>query len=86
MEGRNNGELFSSTHAEMDALLKAKRAFGVAFEKHAKKMKLYVIRIKADGSFTNAKPCRYCQEHLFNAGLKSKNIFYTDENGKWKNL
>ena len=81
MRGRNNDEEFSSTHAEMDALLRAKRALGIAFNKHVKKMKIYVIRVNKKGELSNAKPCCFCESTLLAHGLKPKNIFYSNENG-----
>jgi deoxycytidylate deaminase len=87
MVGRDNEKVFSSIHAEMDALLKAKRMLGEEqFKKNAKKMKLYVLRVKKNGSIGLAKPCKHCQKHLFEAGLLPKNIYYTTNNGKWENM
>lgn len=86
MKDEHNGEVYSSHHAEMDALLKAKRALGTSFEKHAKRMKLFVLRVDKMGNLAMAKPCRHCKKKLLDAGLLKKNIYFTDRNGEWKTL
>jgi hypothetical protein len=42
---------------------------------------IHVTRFLQDGTPTMARPCRLCQKHLFDAGVKS--VRYTDWNGLW---
>lgn len=86
MEDKHSGEHYSSHHAEMDALLKAKRALGTSFDRHVKKMKLFVLRVDRRGNITMAKPCRHCERKLMNAGLLRKNIYFTNYNGEWETM
>lgn len=61
-----------STHAEVDAVLKARRKIDLTGSK------IYVLRIrKGDGEIANAKPCEMCQHILFNYGIK-KAIYTVD--------
>jgi deoxycytidylate deaminase len=53
-----------STHAEMDAVLKARGKIDL------RGSKIYVIRTKLSGGLGMAKPCEICQHILFNYGVK----------------
>lgn len=54
----------SSTHAEMAAILAKRKK--VRFEGS----KIYVVRLRADGSLGMAKPCQMCENVLRNYGIK----------------
>lgn len=58
-------------HAEVDAIMGQRRK--IRFEG----AKVYVVRIKSDGTVGNAKPCEMCQHVLFNYGFKK--AYYTTE-------
>jgi len=64
-----------SGHAEMILLSKVK---------NIRRKTIYVTRFLYDGTPTMARPCRLCQQHLYDAGVKS--IRYTDWNGLWNTL
>jgi len=80
------GEMFSSMHAEIDAVFRAQRILGATFERNLKKIKLYVLRVSAYGEKTMARPCVHCQIKLKETGLQPKNIYYTNHNGEWESL
>lgn len=61
-----------TTHAEVDGILKKRRK--IRFEDS----KVFVVRIRSDGSVGDAKPCEMCQDVLYNYGVK-KAIFTTSE-------
>ena len=69
-----------SRHAEMHVLKKLPRFAD------AKKIKLYVLRIRANGSYGMAKPCKFCQEQLKDRGFLPRNIRHTDWEGEWKRM
>jgi hypothetical protein len=85
MRGKQNPEVeFSTTHAEMDSLLKAKRILPEdKWDKSVKKMKMFITRVNPGCVRSMAKPCFYCQRELKKSGFLAKNIFYTDYSGKW---
>lgn len=58
-----------STHAEMDAVLKVRNKTDL------RGTKIYVARVKADGSIGMSRPCCICQQVLYNYGIKR--AFYT---------
>ena len=45
---------------------------------------VYVARFLRDGTPTMARPCKHCQRHLFEHGVRR--VRYTDWNGKWKKM
>lgn len=65
--GRRNYCL--STHAEMDAVLKARNSTDLSG------CKIYVSRLLKLGGVANARPCPICQDVLKNYGIKR--AFYT---------
>lgn len=58
-------------HAEVAAIISKRKK--IRFEGS----KIYVVRIKSDGTVGNAKPCEMCQHVLFNYGVKR--AFYTTD-------
>lgn len=54
----------STVHAEIDAILLKRKK--LRFEG----AKIYVARVRSDGTVGNAKPCEMCQHVLFNYGIK----------------
>ena len=63
-------------HAETHVLYKIPKA-------KRRKAKIFVARLKNDGSFTMSKPCLHCILHLKNEGVLKKNIWYTNHSGEW---
>lgn len=61
----------STVHAEIDAILLKRKK--IRFEG----AKIYVARVRSDGTVGNARPCEMCQHVLFNYGIK-KAYFTTD--------
>lgn len=53
-----------TTHAEMDAVLRARNVTDLAGTK------IYVVRIMADGTYGMARPCEICETILFRYGIK----------------
>jgi len=53
-----------STHAEMDAVLRARGKLDL------RGTKIYVVRIKPSGGLGMAKPCEICEHVLFNYGIR----------------
>lgn len=51
-------------HAEFSAAMNAKRY-------DLKGARMYVVRLKKDGTMGNAKPCEHCAEQIMLAGIKS---------------
>lgn len=75
---------FSSIHAEMSALLKAKRVITEDnWDKAVKKMKMFITRANASGNNLLARPCVNCQRTLKKSGFLAKNIWFTDNFGNW---
>ena len=66
-----------STHAEVAVMGKVPRQC-------RKNVVIRVYRVMAGGSFGMAKPCVWCQAYLFQQGVLSKNVYWTDENGVWR--
>lgn len=67
-----------SVHAESDALSRTKNPAGAT---------LYIARVCKGGGFGLAKPCKKCQQEIFEAGIKR--VLYTINNtthGVWKPL
>ena len=63
-------------HAETHAIYKV--------PKHKrKKAKIFVSRLKKGGGLTMSKPCKHCMQTLLNEGVLIKNIWYTDDDGRW---
>lgn len=68
-----NGDTAAELHAEMDVLRFAREGDSIE-----------VLRFKADGSHTMAKPCSFCQRII--AAMKIRQVRYTDWGGKWRVL
>lgn len=45
---------------------------------------VYVARFLRDGTPTMAKPCKFCQKHLYNHGVRR--VRYTDWQGIWRKM
>jgi len=45
---------------------------------------VYVARFLRDGTPTMARPCRFCQKHLYENGITR--VRYTDWNGQWRKM
>lgn len=58
-------------HAEVDAIMSGRKK--IRFEGS----KVYVVRVKSDGTVGNAKPCEMCQHVLFNYGIKR--VYHTTD-------
>ncbi len=56
-----------SIHAEVDAILHAKRDL--------RGTSLLVVRVNNNGEFRLAKPCKYCMMYISHVGIK--NIYYS---------
>ena len=61
-----------STHAEQDAILKARGKFDL------RGAKIFVARIKVSGGLGMARPCSICEHVLFNYGI-SKAYYSIDD-------
>lgn len=61
---------FGSVHAEVDAILKAR--------KNLKNASLIVIRINKKDEFRMSKPCKHCMLYLNHIGIKK--IYYSISN------
>lgn len=72
----DDGNVSYSGHAETRALI-AWRWYD-----HPEKLKVVVKRIKKDGTYAMAKPCKNCQIALWKAGIKARNVWYTGEDGQ----
>lgn len=65
-----------SIHAEVDAIINAKRDL--------KRCNILVIRINKNDKLVNAKPCKYCMGYLEYVGIK--NIYYSTKDSKIERL
>ena len=71
MRTNTNKHTFHSLHAEMSALLNAKKNVDVYGSS------IYVVRIMSNNSsLGNSKPCCNCEYNLYLNGIKK--IYYTD--------
>lgn len=61
----------STIHAEVDAILLGRKK--IRFEG----AKIFIVRIRTDGSVGLAKPCKMCQQVLLSYGIKK--AYYTTE-------
>lgn len=75
----SNDIIFSSSHAEMQALIKVRRHL-----RH--KVILYVVRFTNDNHYTMSKPCTLCQMRLRDIGIPFRNVYYTGYDGMWYRL
>lgn len=67
----------ASLHAEIGCILGISR-------KVLNKGTLYVGRIDAQGKLVMSKPCEMCEAALKHVGIKK--IYFTDVDGKWRQL
>ncbi len=67
-----------STHAEQDAILQARSKIDL------RRTKMYVVRIKADGSLGMARPCPICQYVLYSYGIQR--VIYSINNKEYGTL
>ena len=65
----------TSIHAEVDAIIKAKRDI--------RGMSMLVVRVSKSG-LALAKPCSFCMEYLRHVGIK--NIYFSNEKGDIERL
>ena len=65
----------SSIHAEVDAIIKAKRDL--------RGMSMLIVRVSKSG-LALAKPCKFCLEYLNHVGIKT--IYYSNEKGDIERL
>jgi hypothetical protein len=78
---------FKSSHSELKAILEypiadeCKRYHFQNLSEIATKLILINVRIMADGSISNSKPCKSCQKML--SCIPFKKIYYTDEKGNF---
>ncbi len=70
-----NKEHVISTHAEVEAVQIARK------KTRLEGSKIYVVRIRKDGTFGNAQPCDMCMSILWNYGV-SKCIYTIDNNSE----
>lgn len=73
------GDPISTIHAEIDVLRQVP-----AHKTH--KLKIFVTRIRKNKKayyLKNSKPCPYCIDFMLSAGVKLRNIWYTDSSGEW---
>lgn len=64
----------ATRHAEAHAIQQAQKL-------SEKIKKVYVFRFTKRGVLTMAKPCQYCMMLLEDAGVKPRDVFYSDWNG-----
>jgi len=74
-----NGVEMYTEHAEMN-LLKKLRGTDLS------KVVIYVFRFMANDELGMSRPCQACQTMLKNAGVKPRNVFFTDKLGNWQVL
>lgn len=63
---------FCNTHAECDAILKARKKIDLT------NSKIYVLRVRRDGKLSNSRPCAMCLKAMKHYGIKR--AFYTIDN------
>lgn len=71
---RGKRDYCMSTHAELDAVCKARAKVDL------RGTKLYVTRIKPSGGMGLAAPCPICQHVLFNYGIRKAYYSIDDQN------
>jgi deoxycytidylate deaminase len=72
---RGKRDYCMSTHAELDAICKARAKVDL------RGTKLYVTRIKPSGGMGMARPCEICMGALENYGIKR--VYYSIENNEY---
>lgn len=66
---RNLRSFCRSTHAEINAVLKVRKKIDLTGTK------IYVVRIRKDGSLANSRPCVLCQNVLYRYSIKK--VYYS---------
>jgi len=67
----SNGDVMLTIHAEAQALKKAKAEGG-------KITHVLVLRFNKHGGFAMARPCQHCQDQLREAGVRERDVYYSD--------
>jgi len=62
----------NSVHAEINAIINARRDI--------KGMNIFVVRLRNNGRYGLAKPCKFCRSYLIYTGIKY--IYYTNNEGE----
>ena len=75
----DTNDFVPKVHAEISALSKLQKA---SF--NPKRMKLFVYRIKRDGSYGMARPCASCMQAIKDFGIRK--IYYTTDDGFAKEI
>lgn len=71
----NNTIATEKLHAEISSIIRCLRLN----DGNIRRTKMYVARVKADGSLANSRPCSVCFAVLREAGIKR--VVYTTDNG-----
>lgn len=66
----------TSTHAEMDAMIKIKN-----YKNKPKKLDLYIFRISSGGKIGSSCPCYHCMYELEKSRLNIINVYYFSQDG-----
>ncbi len=80
MKRHEDGNVSYSRHAEEHALAQ------LPHEVNVKRLKVFVTRYKKDGTVGLAKPCHHCMEKLMAYGIKTRQIFYTNNDGEMERV
>ena len=75
----SDSEFVPKLHAEISALSKLRNS-----SLNPKRMKLFVYRIKQDGSYGMARPCPSCMQAIKDFGIRK--IYYTTNDGFAKEI
>ena len=76
---KKDGIILAGYHAETHVLKKIPK------DKRGK-AKIYIMRIRKDGTLGLSKPCQHCEATLLEAGIKRKNIWYSTNKQTWRCL
>ena len=76
---RNDGTIVKACNGPTMYPVKKAHAEARLSRKIDKNSIVFVVRVKADGTFGMSKPCKSCQVFMKAAGVK--HVFYTSENG-----
>ena len=75
----SDGSVKENRHAEAHALQLAERSGG-------RIKKVYVMRMTKSGKLTMAKPCKDCQARLWLAGVRARDVQYTNWEGSFEGM
>lgn len=76
----DDGNITYAGHAEMRALVKVKHY------DHPEKLKVVVERVRKNGTIGMSMPCKNCQIHLWKSGIKARNVWFSNEDGKLERM